>query len=75
MSRKSATWDRLLYFLSKGMHAVDFFARKIRQLWLGSNPQSWVPEAVGGVVPNRDEIFSSICTDHHCELYGILCHW
>jgi hypothetical protein len=24
---------------------MDFFARKIRQFWPGSNPQSWVPEA------------------------------
>jgi hypothetical protein len=40
--RKSATWDRRLYFPSEGRHTVDFFARKIRP---GSNPRSWVPEA------------------------------
>jgi hypothetical protein len=28
--RKSATWDRRLYFPSEGKHAEDFFARKIR---------------------------------------------
>jgi hypothetical protein len=36
--RKSATWDRQLYFPSEGWHAVDFFRP-------GSNPRSWVPEA------------------------------
>jgi hypothetical protein len=29
---------------SEGRHAEDFFARKIRRLWPGSNPRSWVPE-------------------------------
>jgi hypothetical protein len=43
--RKSATWDRRLYFHSEGRHAVDFFAPKIRWHWPGSNPRSWVPEA------------------------------
>jgi hypothetical protein len=43
--RKSATWDRRLYYPSEGRHAVDFFARKIRLLWPCSNPRSWVPEA------------------------------
>jgi hypothetical protein len=43
--RKSATWDRRLYFPSEGRHAVDFFARKIRLLRPGLNPRSWVPEA------------------------------
>jgi hypothetical protein len=28
----------------EGMHAEDFFARKIRRLWPGANPRSWVPE-------------------------------
>jgi hypothetical protein len=43
--RKSATWDRRLYFPSEGRHAVDFFARKIQQLRPGLNWRSWVPEA------------------------------
>jgi len=43
--RKSATWDRRLYFPSKGRHTEDFFARKNRQLRPGLNPRSWVPEA------------------------------
>jgi hypothetical protein len=43
--RKSATWYRRLYSLFEGTHAVDFFARKIRRLWPGSNRRSWVPEA------------------------------
>jgi hypothetical protein len=43
--RKSATWDRRLYFPSEGRHAVDFFARKIRRLRPGFNPRSWIPEA------------------------------
>ena len=42
--RKSATWDRRLYFPSEGRRAEDFFARKIRRLRPGLNPQSWVPE-------------------------------
>jgi hypothetical protein len=42
--RKSATWDRRLYFLSEGRRAVDFFARKIRRLRPDSNPRSWVPQ-------------------------------
>jgi hypothetical protein len=43
--RKSATWDRWLYFPSEGRRAVDFFARKLGQLRLGLNLQSWVPES------------------------------
>jgi len=43
--RKSATWDRRLYFPSEGRRAEDFFARKIRWLRPGLNPRSWVPEA------------------------------
>jgi hypothetical protein len=43
--RKSATWDRRLYFPSEGRRAEDFFARKIRRLRPGLNPRSWVPEA------------------------------
>jgi hypothetical protein len=43
--RKSATWDRRLYFPSEGRHIVDFFTRKIRRLRPGLNPRSWVPEA------------------------------
>jgi hypothetical protein len=43
--RKSATWDRQLYFPSEGRHAVNFFARKIQRLRSGSNPRSWGPEA------------------------------
>jgi hypothetical protein len=43
--RKSATWDRRLYFPSEGRHVVDFFARKFPRLRPGSNPRSWVPEA------------------------------
>jgi hypothetical protein len=39
--RKSATWDRRLYFPSEGRHAVDFFARKIRRLLPSSNPRSY----------------------------------
>jgi hypothetical protein len=42
--RKSVTWDRQLYFPSKGRHAVYFFVWKIRQLRPGSNPQSLLPE-------------------------------
>jgi hypothetical protein len=43
--RRSASWDRQLYFPSEGRHAVDFFARKIRQFRPGLNPRSCVPEA------------------------------
>jgi hypothetical protein len=43
--RKSATWDRRLYFPSEGRYDVDFFVRKIRRLRPGTNPRSWVPEA------------------------------
>jgi hypothetical protein len=43
--RKSATWDRRLYFPSEGRHAEHFFAQKIRRLWPGLNLWSWVPEA------------------------------
>jgi hypothetical protein len=37
--------DRLVYFPSEGRRARDFFARKIRLLRPGLNPQTWVPEA------------------------------
>jgi hypothetical protein len=40
--RKSATWDRRLYFPSEGRHVVDFFTRKIRRLRPGSNPRSYL---------------------------------
>jgi hypothetical protein len=43
--RKPVTWDRWLYFPSEGRHAEDFFSRKIRWFWPGSNPRSLVPEA------------------------------
>jgi hypothetical protein len=43
--RKSVTWDTRLYFPSEGRRAEDFFARKIRRLQLGLNPQSWITEA------------------------------
>jgi hypothetical protein len=43
--RKAATRDRWLYFPSEGRRAEDFFARKIRWLRPGLNPQTWVPEA------------------------------
>jgi hypothetical protein len=43
--RKAATWNWRLYFPSKGRHAEDFFARKIRWLRPGLNPWTWVPEA------------------------------
>jgi len=43
--RKFTTWDRRLYFPSEGRHAEDFFTQKIRQLWLGLNPRTWVPKA------------------------------
>jgi hypothetical protein len=36
--RKSATWDRRLYFPSEGRRAEDFFARNNRRLRPGSNP-------------------------------------
>src|SRR5215469_12663807 len=42
---QSTTWDRRLYFPSEGRRAEDFFARKIRRLRPGLNPQTWVPEA------------------------------
>jgi hypothetical protein len=42
---KAATWDRWLYFPSEGRNAEDFFAWKIRRLWPGLNPRTWVPEA------------------------------
>jgi hypothetical protein len=52
--RKPMTWDRRLYFLSDGRHAVDFFVRKIRRLRPGSNPRSWVQRIVGTDVLIRD---------------------
>jgi len=43
--RKATTWDRRLYFPSKGRPAEDFFALKIRRLRRGANPRTWVPKA------------------------------
>jgi hypothetical protein len=40
--RKSATWDRRLYFLSEGRHGEDFFALK--------NPTASAKEALGSEV-------------------------
>jgi hypothetical protein len=43
---KFTTRDPQLYFPSEGRHAEDFLhPEKIRRLWLGLNPRSWVPEA------------------------------
>jgi hypothetical protein len=43
--RKVTTWDRRLYFPSEGRRAENFFARKIRRLLPGLNPQTRVPKA------------------------------
>ena len=43
--RKATTWDRRLYFHSKGRRAEDFFALKIQRLRPGVNPRTWVPKA------------------------------
>jgi len=43
--RKSTTWDRRLYFNSKGRRAENFFPLKIRRLRRGLNPRTWVPKA------------------------------
>jgi len=43
--RKFTTWDRRLYFPSKGRRAERFFARKIRRLQPGLNPRTQVSEA------------------------------
>jgi hypothetical protein len=43
--RKSASWDRWLYYPWEGRHAVDLLPKKILRFQLGSNQQSWVPEA------------------------------
>jgi len=42
---KLTTWDRRLYFPSKGRRAEDFFARKIRRLRPGMNPRTRVLNA------------------------------
>jgi hypothetical protein len=55
--RKSATWDRWLYFTSEVGHGVDFFGRKIRRFRLGSNPWSWGPEVMQGELQSV-ELFS-----------------
>ena len=43
--RKSTTWDRRLSFPSEGRRTEDFFALKIRRLWPGLNPRTWVLKA------------------------------
>jgi hypothetical protein len=43
--RKATTWDRRLCFPSEGRRAEEFFALKIRRLWTGANPRTWVPKA------------------------------
>jgi hypothetical protein len=65
---KSASWDRWLYFPSEGRHAVDFFPRKIRSLWLGSNPWSWVPEASMLITRPPKPIY-------YCVTLCRICHW
>jgi hypothetical protein len=61
--RKSATWDRRLYFPSEGRHAVDFFFRKIRRP--GSNPRSWVPEASMLTTSPPKPLHTTLTTDIH----------
>jgi hypothetical protein len=77
--RKSATWDRQLYFPSEGRHAVDFFARKIRRLRPGSNPRSWVPEVEWPILwPPRILTFppgTSCISDIMCMDYGFDMRW
>jgi hypothetical protein len=43
--RKSATWDRRLYFPSEGKHAVDFFRPKNSKASAGFEPAIQRPEA------------------------------
>ena len=43
--RENLRHGRRLYFPPKEGMLWIFFARKIRRLWPGSNPRSWVPEA------------------------------
>ena len=44
--RKCTTWDKRLYFPFEGRRAEDFFSPwKIRRLWPGLNPWTWLPVA------------------------------
>ena len=58
--RKSTTLDKRLYFLSEGRGAEDFSPWKIRRLWPGLNPRTWVPEA------------STLPLDHRLRFLGIV---
>jgi hypothetical protein len=57
--RKSATWDRRLYFPSKGRRVEDFSPLKIRRLQPGLNPRTFVPNASTLTTRPPKQLFSS----------------
>jgi hypothetical protein len=71
--RKSATWDKRLYFPCEGRHAVDFFARKIRRLRPSSNPRSWVPEASMLTTRTPKSLSIGLLTSLYMLCYGSVC--
>ena len=60
-----ATGMALALLPPQGRHAVDFFTRKIRRLWPGSNPLSWVPEA--SLLTTRPPKPTFVADSYHIE--------
>ena len=59
-ARKSTTWDRRLYFPSEGRRAEDFSPLKIRRLWPGLNPRTWVLKANTLPLDHRSRLYTYI---------------
>ena len=58
---KSTTWDRWLYFPSKGRHAEDFFSPwKVQWLWSGLNSRTWVPKASTLLLDNQSRLLKTL---------------
>jgi hypothetical protein len=67
--RKSATWDRRLYFPSEVRRAEDFFALKIRRFRPASKPRTWVKKASTlSSRPPKPLIFTYLSTPYSTAL-------
>jgi len=64
-------WDRRLFFPSEGMRAEDFFALKIRWLWPGLNPQTWVLKASTLPLDHRSHVIAYIYMFCICTVFSV----
>jgi hypothetical protein len=64
--RKSATWDRRIYFPSEGRHSVDFFRPKIPTASAGFEPAILdTTRPMKPLIPKSTELSSSLSARHY----------